>query len=134
MFSHGGSILLSYSGIHTTITSYVQVMNSHASATTIHALIHVLFVHSFPQPGEEYRLAVCNISDNILGHFDPFGRAPTGTPEYNAACTPNTTSGCEVGDLTGKHSTINVQGKHGSVCCLVSSFFFFLQPHLLHTA
>jgi hypothetical protein len=26
-------------------------------------------------------------------------------------CAPNMTSGCEVGDVTGKHDIINVQGK-----------------------
>ena len=59
-------------------------------------------------------MATCDTNStdgNIQGHYSPFGNGPSGTDEYNAVCSPDTVIECEVGDLTGKHSTIDVMGK-----------------------
>ncbi len=53
---------------------------------------------------------MCNTSGNIGGHYDPFSRGPTSASNYSQICGPDMVEGCEVGDLTGKHVTINVAG------------------------
>lgn len=65
------------------------------------------------QPGEEFRMGTCNTSGNIGGHYAPFGNGPTSASNYSQVCGPDMLEGCEVGDLTGKHTTINVYGKNG---------------------
>ena len=69
-----------------------------------------LLLLSSPQPGDEYRTGGCNITGNIGGHYRPFGNGPPGG-NYNLSCNPDMLTGCEVGDLTGKHATINVPGE-----------------------
>ena len=64
------------------------------------------------QPGEEYRLGDCDTSGNIMGHYRPLGNGPTSIDDYDTLCTPAITSGCEVGDLTGKHDQLTIQGKY----------------------
>ena len=41
-------------------------------------------------------------------HFDPFNRPPTNNPAYFCTPEPSNITNCEVGDLTGKHDTIDV--------------------------
>ncbi len=65
------------------------------------------------QPGEEYKEPVCDTNSttgNIRGHYDPFGSGPTMRPGYDVDCGANRTSGCEVGDLTGKHDRLTISG------------------------
>lgn len=61
------------------------------------------------QPGEEYRVGMCDTTGNLQGHYDPFMNGPSSGPNY--FCDPDTNiTGCEVGDLTGKHARIDVGG------------------------
>ena len=62
----------------------------------------------FPQPSSGYRFGSCQ--PDIGGHYDPFNRPPPSDPSY--FCTPDreNITNCEVGDLTGKHDTIDVTG------------------------
>lgn len=66
------------------------------------------------QPGEEYRVGDCTA---IGPHYDPTGMGPTNATGYSANCTPDTPIGCEVGDLTGKHDTVDVSGKQLLLKC-----------------
>ena len=70
----------------------------------------MLYTHT--QPGEEYRIAYCNITagGNVGPHFDPTGNGPTNRIDYPTNCTPDMPDGCEVGDLTGKHARIDIPG------------------------
>ncbi len=63
------------------------------------------------QPGEEYRIGVCNTTGNIGPHFDPQQIGPPFNPNYAINCTAETPSNCELGDLTGKHDTVIVSGE-----------------------
>ena len=64
---------------------------------------------SFPplQPDEGYRTAIC---DDISSHFRPFNNGPPSIDGYNVTCNATITSGCEVGDLTGKFGLVTVSG------------------------
>ena len=59
------------------------------------------------QPGEEYRVGMCDVGP----HYDPTGNGPTGRANYSIECTRQTPEMCEIGDLTGKHTTINISGE-----------------------
>ena len=61
-----------------------------------------------PQPSEQYRVGGCS---DVGPHYDPTGMGPTSRENYTVDCTCNTTEGCEVGDLTGKHAQIDVPGE-----------------------
>lgn len=61
-------------------------------------------------------MGVCDTSTNILGHYRPLGNGPTSNSDYSTVCGPNRTQGCEVGDLTGKHDTVTVQGEFVWYC------------------
>ena len=59
------------------------------------------------QPGEEYRVGTCDVGP----HYDPTGNGPTNRTNYSIECTRQTPEMCEIGDLTGKHTTINIAGE-----------------------
>lgn len=61
------------------------------------------------QPSDDtYRVGMCS---SVGPHYDPTGNGPTNRDGYNVSCTPDTPDGCEIGDLTGKHDTINISGE-----------------------
>ena len=78
----------------------------------IRIIYKCMHTHTHTQPGEEYHLGDCDISNegNVGPHYDPTGNGPTSRPGYSTDCTPDTPSGCEIGDLTGKHARINIPG------------------------
>jgi len=43
-------------------------------------------------------------------HYDPTGNGPTSAVGYSMRCTPDTPNMCEIGDLAGKHGTVNISG------------------------
>ena len=66
-------------------------------------------VISFFQPADDtYRIGMCS---SVGPHYDPTGNGPTSAMGYNVTCTPDTPEQCEIGDLTGKHDTIDISGE-----------------------
>ncbi len=41
-------------------------------------------------------------------HYDPFNRPPPSDPQYFCTPEPSNITNCEVGDLTGKHDTVDI--------------------------
>ena len=59
------------------------------------------------QPSEDYRVGTCDVGP----HYDPTVNGPTNRTNYSIECTRQTPEMCEIGDLTGKHTTINIAGE-----------------------
>ena len=71
-----------------------------------------LFCSFLSQTNQYYRIGNANKencgSDVIGGHYNPFDAPAPSSPQY--MCSPSDITECEVGDLTGKHSALSVDG------------------------
>lgn len=62
-------------------------------------------IYIFIKPSDNYRTGNCS---GVGGHFDPFLRRANLSEPYYCSPEPSNITNCEVGDLTGKHDTVNV--------------------------
>lgn len=78
----------------------------------------------YQQVTNDYRQGICN--SNIGSHYDPFSAGPISLPGYLDRCGPDTPDECEVGDLSGKHSMIDIDGE----CFLCSNTRLNIVQHV----
>lgn len=66
--------------------------------------------------------------ENVGSHYDPFLVKTAMNAEYDMECEPNAQLRCEMGDLSGKHGQMRIEG--GSVSSRMTSVEYDVNLHL----